>query len=285
MPNLTINDLPMYSPWPARLLGLEPWASREKTPEEITREYEHEKWGPLLTRVRSAGGRVTLAEVNQWMLGEAPPSVFCDGESFELMEQSAAYQRYIDFVSDSLQAYGPVPSIVELGAGHGGVLLDLASRSVFAGVEFLGGEYTRSGEEIIRLLAAAAQLRVSAGHCDFASRPLSDLTIPEGSLIYTSYATPCVRQLPSSFVEELAAFRPKAVLHFEPCFEHCEPGSLLGLLRQRYIEVNGYNVNLVTLLKQQEREGKIRILDERPAVMGMNPLLVVSTLVWEPQVR
>ena len=283
MPHLTINDLPMYSPWPARLLGLEPWAPKEKTPAEITREYEQEKWGPLLTRVRSAGHGVTLAEVNQWMLGDGPPSVFCDGESFELMEQPSAYQRYIDFVSDSLQVYGPVRSIVELGAGHGGVLLDLASRPVFAGVEFLGGEYTRSGEEIIRLLAAATQLRVSAGHCDFARRPISDLIIPAGSLLYTSYATPCVRHLPSSFVEELAALRPKAVLHFEPCLEHCESGSLLGLLRRRYIEVNGYNVNLVTLLKQQEREGRIRILDERPAVMGMNPLLVVSTLVWEPR--
>ena len=67
-----IDDLPRLSPWPARLLGLEPWEQRHKTPEDITREYEHEKWGPLLTKVREIERQVLVDEVDEWILKDVP---------------------------------------------------------------------------------------------------------------------------------------------------------------------------------------------------------------------
>lgn len=54
----TLDDLPRFSPWPARLLGLEPWGQRTKSSDEILREYEHENWGPLLAIVANATGRI-----------------------------------------------------------------------------------------------------------------------------------------------------------------------------------------------------------------------------------
>lgn len=48
----TLDDLPRFSPWPRRLLGLETWQQRQKTSEEISREYENEKWGSLLNQLR-----------------------------------------------------------------------------------------------------------------------------------------------------------------------------------------------------------------------------------------
>jgi len=282
MHSLTINELPLHSPWPARLLGLSEWTPREKTPQEVTREYEDEKWGPLLARVRSCGGQVTLAEANRWFLGETPVPFQCSDGSYELMTPTAAYQRYIDGVSATLQAYGDAPAVVELGAGHGGVILNLTQRPQFAQTRFFAGEYAANGVELIRLLAQAEGLDVQCGRCDFSKVPLCDFKFPEGALVYTSYATPYVRQLQPSFISELSTRRPKAVVHFEPCFEHCDPGTLAGLMRRRYIEVNGYNVNLVSLLRQQELAGQIQILEERPAVMGINPLLAVSVVSWAP---
>jgi hypothetical protein len=54
-------------------------------------------------------------------------------------------------------------------------------------------------------------------------------------------------------------------------------------LRRRYIEVNDYNRNLVSLLRAQQAEGALRILEELPAVLGVNPLLPVSVIVWSPR--
>jgi hypothetical protein len=54
-------------------------------------------------------------------------------------------------------------------------------------------------------------------------------------------------------------------------------------MRQRYIEVNDYNTNLVTLLREHQKRGLIKIIEERPAVFGLNALLAASLLVWAPQ--
>jgi len=108
------------------------------------------------------------------------------------------------------------------------------------------------------------------------------MRIPPGAVIYTSYAAQYVPRLSSSFVDQLALFSPSVVIHIEPCYEHCEGKTLLGLIRQRYIEVNDYNTNLVTVLHEQRDRDDIEILEERPAVFGSNPLLAASVIVWRP---
>ena len=45
------------------------------------------------------------------------------------------------------------------------------------------------------------------------------------------------------------------MIHIEPCYEHCEGKTLLGLMRRRYIQVNDYNTNLVTVLREQSERG------------------------------
>lgn len=64
MTTYTINDLPRFSPWPERLIGSESWQQRHKTPEEIIREYEHEKWGSLLRKVQEAKRDVSVEEAD-----------------------------------------------------------------------------------------------------------------------------------------------------------------------------------------------------------------------------
>ena len=82
-----------------------------------------------------------------------------------------------------------------------------------------------------------------------------------------------------------AALGQKTTIFIEPCYEHCDDSTLLGLLRRRYIEVNDYNTNLVTLLHEESEAGKVKILDERKAAFGHHPLLAASVIVWEPADR
>ena len=53
-------------------------------------------------------------------------------------------------------------------------------------------------------------------------------------------------------------------------------------MRRRYIEVNDYNTNLLTVLRDARDAGTIQILEERAAVFGANPLLPASVLTWAP---
>ena len=57
---VTLNDLPRFSPWPARLLGIDKWDQRQKTPEEVTREFEHDKWGHYSKGYGKSAGKLLL---------------------------------------------------------------------------------------------------------------------------------------------------------------------------------------------------------------------------------
>ncbi len=282
MSTYTINDLPRFSPWPARLLGLESCLKRYKTPKELTREFEYEKWGPLLNKVHKENRLVYLDEVNNWILEGQQPSL-CDIENrLELLSPLEAHRQYLNLICTTLKQYMPATALVELGAGYGRLIIALSQGSDFAGIPIIAGEYTTSGRQLLKYLAGAQNLAIEVGHCDFSSGQVFDFVIPRRSVIFTSYATHYVPELMVDFVKALCGCEPKLVIHFEPCYEHCDPNTLLGLMRRRYIEVNDYNTNLITLLHDQQEHGNIRILKETPTVFGTNPLLSASVIIWKP---
>jgi len=282
MPTYTINDLPRFSPWPARLLGSEPCLKRYKTPKELTREFEYEKWGPLLDRVHKAKGYVTLEEVDNWIFEGQEPSLCGIGNRLELLSPLEAHRQYLNLIQTTLKPYMPAAALAELGAGYGRIIIALSQCSDFAGIPILAGEYTTSGMQLLKYLASSQNLPIEVGHCDFSSSQVFDFVIPRRSVIFTSYATHYVPELKVDFVKALCGCEPKLVIHFEPCYEHCDPNTLLGLMRRRYIEVNDYNTNLITLLHDQQEKGNIKILKEKPAVFGTNPLLPASVIIWKP---
>lgn len=276
----TLNDLPQFSPWPARLLGLEPWAQKTKTPGEVAREYEVEKWGPLLDRMTRSETPFSLEQVDDWAREGARPSLCSLDKKFELLSAADAHARYLDLVEEVLKGYGPISTLVELGAGYGSIVLALAQRPAFSGARVFAAEYTAAGEEMLRRIGVAANLDLTVGHCDFASNGVVDLEIPPHAVVFTSYATPYVRKLDLAFVDSIRRFDPAIVVHFEPCYEHCDTDTTLGLLRRRYFEVNDYNTNLATVLHAAEEARSINILEERRAVFGANPLLPASVIAW-----
>jgi hypothetical protein len=281
-PTYYLNDLPRFSPWPARLLGLDPWETKRKTPKEIIREFEYEKWGPLLKKVRAAGREVSIEEVDEWMLSHLPSPLCWIGDSLELISPMKAHNIQTNLVAELVESYLPASALVELGAGYGSIILSLAKRNSCLGMPIMAGEYTDSGLELIRNLSRAQGLNIQTAHCDFFSSQITDLDIPPGAIIFTSFAVCCVSQLSSDFVKAILTLQPKVVMHLEPCYEHCDSTTLLGLMRRRYIDINDYNTNLVTLLHEHQKQGSLTIVVEKPLVFGVNPLLTASVIVWSP---
>ena len=280
--NYGVNDLARFSPWPARLLGLEPWEQRQKTPQEIVREYENEKWGRLLEKVRYIRRNVTVEETDAWALEDISDTLCCIEEKLELLSAMEAQQLYKKIAKQIIEPHLPASALIELGAGYGTVILDLAKRNRFPQMRIMAGEYTASGIELMKRLSDAMGLTIELGHCDFSSAAIVDMIVPDNAVIFTSYATSCLPKLTPEFVKALSSLHPKAVIHIEPCYEHFDNTSLLGLMRRRYIEVNDYNTNLVSLLREHQERGLIKILEESPTVFGINPLFAASVLVWAP---
>jgi hypothetical protein len=280
--NCPLDQFAAYSPWPARLLGLSPWEPKTKTPDEIIREYENEKWGPLWQRVQDAGRAVGLSELLSWTEDSSRQEFCSRGSDYVLLKPAEIHHHYLELTSCALQPWVPAPALVELGCGFGNVLFSLAKHFGPAVGQIIGGEFTKSGVSLLSYLAQQEKLPVLAGNCDLGAPGITPLPLPQDAIIYTSFATPYVRHLTPALVEDLCSFRPRVVVHFEPCYEHAESDSLIGLMRRRYIEVNDYNRNLMTVLKDAEKAGRIQIVRESPCVFGRNPLLPASIIAWKP---
>lgn len=280
MPGL--EDLPRYSPWPARLLGLQSWSPTPKTAAEVTREYDRDKWGEVWRRIRDRQGGVRLADVESWQGDPARECLIWEGGRWDVMSASAARIRYFDWLASVLKPYLPASAVVELGAGYGSVLLGLARRGFFGSSRLLAGEYTASGLESLRALARAEGLKVESGRCDLAQRPICDWGVDHDALVYTSYAACYLPHMTEQFVRGLLDLRPARVVHVEPLYEHCQGCDLLSLLRRRYIEANDYNRNLLDVLRDAASRGMIDLEHVGEPGFGANPLLAASVVVWRP---
>jgi hypothetical protein len=68
------------------------------------------------------------------------------------------------------------------------------------------------------------------------------------------------------------------VIHSEPTFLSSR-NSLVGLLRNKYIEINNYNMDLASILCEQHRD-YVELREFRPDVIGLNPLNSTNIIVW-----
>jgi hypothetical protein len=283
---IPLNDLPRHNAWIKRLLGLEPTRRYEKSHESVWREWEADRWGPLLSVVRTRPG-TTVREAEELVSShEGHPADACllKGGTLRCMPAELAAEFHFETLAAAVEEHVSAASAVaDLGAGFGGKILRLAARPAFRDKPLYAAELTPSGRELIALLARNAGLEISVGPCDFRSLSLG-IELPPGAVIFTSYATASVPELPEDFPRFLAGLAPSYVVHFEPVFEHCDESTLIGLLSKRYIELNDYNRNLLTVLRRAESDGHLEIVKEEPAVEGVNPLMPASLLVWRPRV-
>jgi hypothetical protein len=278
----SLDALPKFSPWPARLLGLEPFEPKTKTPEEIEREFGREKWGVLLEKF-NASPDARLEDVDRWAGGDAMMTLASVDEHIVEMSPEESHDAYIAFIADALESHLPASALVELGCGYGSVILGLARKAAFQDIPYFAADFTSTGPELAARIADQESVRLTTGHADLKSGRITDLAVPEGALVYTAYAAQYVEPLTDEFINGLIALKPRAVVHVEPVYEHCDPSTLLGLLRQRYIQANGYNRNLSTILHDHEAMGSLEILRDSVPGFGPNPLLAASVIAWAPR--
>lgn len=251
------------NPWTQRLLGIEAF-SKIRDSNQIEREYNQDKYGSLRQFDFDNIEAYKQQEFRQVNLTWDSNVVISLGEAVFETQLGLARLLYQTQVIEAVRKYQPA-RICELGCGYGynlSYLKDIA--------EAYGGEYSINAVKLAQQLGIDVQ--------PFNYYQLDDYQlIRDSSLILTSHS---IEQLPSakSFIEHLAQHRDQVttVVHFEPTALAAR-SSLVGLLRNRYMQLNDYNQDLLDLLKKR---ADIEILEFTPDVIGLNPLNSTCLIIW-----
>jgi hypothetical protein len=274
---LSLDLLPQHSRWPARILAApQDQPQFQKSHAAIYREYEQDKWGPLLEQVRT--GAAGLDEVERLQFGTQQRIPVSRGDALYLADALQARVLLAGHLADALAGLaGPGDTVVELGAGTGAITLRLAQDPRQAGCRFMAADFSPSSVQLMDLLAQRCGVALQTGAFDFHA-PQAGLAIPPGSVLLTSWSAAYVQGMDVEFWRRLAALQPRALLLAEPVYQHYREDTVLGLLRRRYYEINDYNRAILPTLQQAVEQGVWRIEAVRENVFGVNPLCPVSLL-------
>ncbi|MDD5544361.1 MAG: hypothetical protein PHX83_14425 [Acidobacteriia bacterium] len=283
--SISLNDLPQWSPWPARLLGINPFSVSARTIEKVDSEYDKDKYAKCLEFYLHSEHALTPDDVKWTEFSSDASAEVCisEGNALFVTTLGEGLSRYYDLIVNTMeQALENCKTIVELGAGYGYNLWMLKQR-MHHQVRFLGGECSANAIQLASLLyknRVEGNYPVSVLPFNFYDAHSYSFLDSEDSpmVIFTSHS---VEQCPRSamILDSLFRYREKikAVFHFEPCFEAYDQ-TLLGLMRHCYAEVNDYNRDLLSELRMRSY---IRILNLQPNVFGINPLNPTSIIKWE----
>ena len=277
---LDLDELPRWSPWPARLLGLEPFVRPTRDLGKIEEEYDRGKWRQSLVAYRESGRTLDPMQLRVMLFGDDPgaPRAAVRHGALCVASNEQLLSWHADALANAMaEAIGRSATVVELGCGFGALLWHFAKR--YPGRRYLGGEYSQSAITLARDLYARTP-EVAVEKLNFYDPDYAVLEAAEAPVtVFTSQA---IEQLPSAahVLDVLAKYRDKiaAVFHLEPAYD-LYGDTLLGLMRRRYIELNDYNRDLIGVLQGR---ADIRILRIEPEVIGWNPFNALALIHWEP---
>ena len=278
MKEIKFEDIGKYSDLPQRIINSSNDDIKYKTKEEIIREFDNEKWSKILNDI-SNNNSIGLKEIDQKMESFSIISPFFYKDRFYLASGKEVFEKHLEIFRETISPYiQNASAIVELGAGYGSKILNLSKFPEYRGMPLIAAEYTQNGCKSIVKLSQKINKEIDVGFCDLKKQEIKDIDIPENSIIFTSYALHYVQKLPSSFINFMLDLNPKIIINFEPCYE-LHSKNEYGSMCKRYIELNDYNIDMISTLKQSEKDGNIA-LEIEENIIGGNPMLPISIIKW-----
>lgn len=276
---IDLNDLPTYSQWPERMLGLSPWTVKTRTLEKTEAEYNVDKYMPCLNKFEESMGKISMEEIKKFELGDdASELCISFGDELFLTTFGNARKKYYEEIRQVLKpSIEKSRTVIELAAGYGYNLWMLAQEFTDPSLKWIGGEFAENAIELGNKLAGPNAI---IEKFNFYETPYNLLSKVEGPItIFSVFGT---QQLPSA-KDVLLGLRPykdkiERVVYFESVYEHCDSLTILGLMRKRYIELCDYNTDMLTILRSSD---EVEIISERRNVIGLNPLLPASIIEWK----
>lgn len=283
MPDLkpiSLNELPKYSPWIKKIVGLESFESINRTEAKNYKEYDEDKFGFYLNYIKKHAG-TSIEDIRYLEKNRQRTDTVCiskNGRLF-LTNQEYALGAELDLI---IRTLGPIIKksdvVIDLGAGYGYHLSRLAD--TFPNHRYVGGDFSTNAITLAKRVARNKKISIMPFNFYDKRWEILECIKYSRALIFT-FAS--IAQLPKAmpFFEGIRQYKDKIlqVVHFEPIYELYDHGDmLLGLLRKKYTLLNDYNTDLLSTLKNADLEAEI--LDIKFDVWGHNPLLPLSMIQW-----
>ena len=264
MIQISINDyFNSGNAWTKRLLGLTPF-QKNRDINQIENEYNLDKYARLLEFDFKTAAEYKAKEFEQAGLHPINGEIFISkGDEIFKTSVEEARKIYNDLIRTKLLKYSS-ENICELGCGYGYNIETLGSN-------FYGGDYSSNAVKIGKKIGLDIQEFNYYEAADY------DFIKPQ-STIFTTHS---IEQIPDAnvIIDNLEKQKSKInyVVHFEPTIVN-ERSTLLGMMRNKYLEINDYNRNLISVLKGRK---DVEILELETDIFGLVPLNTTNLIVWK----
>ena len=273
---IDFNKIIRYNDWPTRLINNQDLVIKKKSHNEILREFGKEKWfqiNELIEKTKNPN----INKIEEIVNDQNKMVSFYKGKFYTCFKKEIDDLHLKIFEKILFKYKNEVDYIVELGAGYGSKILNIAKMEAFKNKNFIAGEITSEGQIAIRKIATHMGIEIDVGFCDISKGEYEDLNIPKNSLIFTSYSTHYTRELKKDVYQKLLNLNPFIIIHFEPIYEVFKGGNIHDLMCKKYIEINDYNTNLLEVLYELENDRIIRFNIQKN-IIGSNPFLPISII-------
>ena len=279
---INIDNLPEFSPWPARLLGISEWNDRIRNEELVKNEYG-QKWGKLSAEFSSNKFPSLRHTLEHLFISHFQPEILfhIEEEIYNTKNSVLLWDYFYAKIHAVLNQYlDKTDTLVELGSGWGRNLLYALDQGWCS--KALGGEYTKEGQQLCNQIGKNFNLPIKSLPFDYYNPSSDFLKQLEGTVVFTHNSIEQIGIMPEETILALIASKPKAVIHAEPIYEYRDKKTMLHFMWKRYTEVNDYNKNLLTILRKLEIQGKLRITNEQVHAFGLNAFNPGSFIAWQP---
>lgn len=260
---VSINEyLNKDNAWSSRLLGITDF-QKKRDVQQVENEYNLDKYAKLLELDLKT---IEEYKVKEFEMGGIDsnsqiPISFCD-DIFKVPFPEAR-KIFYDLIKSKVTKYTS-ENICELGCGYG---FNLS----YLGKNAYGGEYSKNAVKL------GKKLGMEISEFNY-YQPADYNFIKPNTTVFTTHS---IEQIPdaSIIINSLFAQKDKInyVIHIEPTVAN-KRSSLFGLLRNKYMELNDYNRNLIEIIQNHP---SIEILELEYDVFGFNPLNSSNIIVWK----
>ncbi|MGQ0829620.1 MAG: hypothetical protein ACT4ON_14615 [Bacteroidota bacterium] len=263
MKPVAINEyFNINNPWTKRLLGLDNF-QKKRDVQQIENEYNLDKYAKLLMFDFKTVEEYKTKEFEQAGLHPVTGEmVISHGDNIFKTTVADMRKQYCDIIKNKTQKYSS-KNIFELGCGYG-YTLSLLNGNTY------GGEYSKNAVKL------AKNLGLNVSEFNYYNAEDYNFIKPDTTILTVH----SIEQIPDAtvIIDNLEKQKDKInyVIHLEPTVVN-ERTSLLGLMRNKYMELNDYNRNLIYVLKERKN---IEILELEIDLFGLVPLNTTNLIAW-----
>lgn len=300
--SIPFTEASKYSPWPERLLGLDPWTKPQRKSEDILREYNDGWYASLLSAWEKHVATTPTSPLSffhqmikdvsveteknfavyRTRMDEALISVGDEFAVGDLILLSELYRlMVVRFVEELMEEHG-VKTLAETGCGTG---INLFFINALAGISrFVGGEICSNAVELGNRICSDLKLPGQFKLFDYQDgESLRQLVSGlEDYALLTCHSIEQIQVREAGFIDNILALpnRPRIVIHIEPV--QWKDKTLPSQLCEKYATINCYNQDLGDLIVEKEAAGAIEVLTRRKRCFGISAFNPSSLIAWRP---